>query len=154
VVGKLWGAPLLRGAGGPRIVPPGVTGRASIGAGRAAATVVVALLLLAFGVGAAVAAPAPMNAGLTVTSGSYKVVKGRLVGSAKVANKASRATGIWYASLVAQLPRGVKLLRRGQQSTIQAGESKTLRLAATLPEGLPAGRLPVWFCARRSPWRG
>jgi predicted esterase len=123
------------------------------GAGRAAAALVAvallaAVLAAAIGAGSAAAAPAPANAGLVVTGGSYKVVAGRLVGSATVDDSASKATGNWHASLVAALPRGEKLLRRSKERALQAGQSRTLPLAAKLPEGLPAGRLPVWFCAR------
>jgi hypothetical protein len=104
-----------------------------------------ALLVVAFGAGTALAAP---GADLTVTAGSYKASAGRLTGSATIANKSGEATGLWKASLSVALPGGPRLLRRAQERAIQAGESKTLRLATKLPEGLPAGRHLVWFCAR------
>jgi hypothetical protein len=106
----------------------------------------VALLVLALAAGEAAAAPA--NAGLVVTGGSYKVTAGRLKGSATVVNSAAKSTGPWTASLSVALPAGPKLLRRAQQRPLQVGDSKTLKLATNLPDGLPAGRHPVYFCAR------
>jgi hypothetical protein len=118
----------------------------SNGVGRGvAASVAIALIALVFGTAEAAASPSP---DLTITAGSYKVKAGRLTGSATVVNKGAKATGLWSASLSVALPQGGKLLKRAHERTIQVGESKTLRLATNLPEGLPPGRHPVWFCAR------
>jgi hypothetical protein len=139
----------VAGWGGGAKDASSLVAKAKSGAGRAAAALVaVALLAAVLGAGVASAAPAPANAGLVVTGGSYKVVGDRLVGSATVADAAGQATGNWHASLVAALPSGPKLLRRAKERALQAGQSRTLRLAAKLPEGLPAGRLPAFFCAR------
>jgi hypothetical protein len=107
--------------------------------------VAIALLALAFATAEAAASPSPE---LTITAGSFKVKAGRLTGSATVANEGAKATGLWTASLSVALPQRDKLLKRAHQRTIQVGESKTLRLGTNLPEGLPAGRHQVWFCAR------
>jgi hypothetical protein len=129
-----------------------LAGRTTSSGGKGAAVLVCAALLALALVCANVAAATPAHgSGLTVTGGSFKLTGGKVKGSATVVNSAGQATGIYWTSLVVDLPGQDRLLKRAQERTLQAGQSKQIKLAPKLPEGMPAGRHALWFCARPKP---
>ncbi|HEY5053967.1 MAG TPA: CARDB domain-containing protein, partial [Solirubrobacterales bacterium] len=84
---------------------------------------------------------------LTVSRGSVSVKNGKLKGSFVVRNEGTAPAGGSSATLIVRVSRKNRVAKRFRLHSLSPSEKQTVKVAAGVPPGLPAGSLPIQACA-------
>lgn len=91
---------------------------------------------------------------LLVASGSVGAAGSGLSGSFVVRNKGERRSGRFAASVVIAAPKGEVVAGRFPMAPLAAGGSRTVKVTAAVPAGLPAGSMTIRACVTKRVKKG
>jgi predicted esterase len=108
---------------------------------------IAALLLVVAAVPATAAARATKRPDLVVSEGSVAASGTKLTGSFAVKDRGSASAKKSKAALIVTASKKDKVIKRFSVKKLKRSKSATIDVSATVPSGLPAGRLPLKVCA-------
>ncbi|MBS1679684.1 MAG: hypothetical protein JST08_20135 [Actinobacteria bacterium] len=129
-------------------------GREKLGGGCVAIAIVLLLALVLPASGLAAGGHGKPRARVVVASGSVVAAGSGLSGSFVVRNEGGRRSGRFTAGVVVGPAQGEVSVRQFPMMPLGAGVSRTVKVAAPVPAGLPQGVLPIRACVTKKAKKG